>query len=76
MDSGCSTLHYNITSNCGSCINTTAVTTTSVACSISVADNMTQCSFGVQSVVCANISGVLSTPLDVTLKGIIYLHIE
>jgi hypothetical protein len=30
---------------------------------------MTQCSFGVQSVVCATLSGVPSTPLDVTLKG-------
>jgi hypothetical protein len=55
----------------------TSVTATSVACSISVGDNiilidnMTQCSFGVQSVVCATLSGVPSTPLNVTLKGII-----
>ena len=78
VDSDCSTLNYNIMSNCGSCINTTATTTTSVACSISVnvTDSITQCSFGVQSVVCGNVSGVPSTPLDMTLQGIFYSHIE
>ena len=75
VDSDCSTFQYNITSNCGNCVNTTAVNTTSVTCAISLSsadNNVMQCSFSIQSVVCANISGVPSTPLDVTLKGSYY----
>ena len=81
VDSDCSALHYSITtSNCGTCANTTERTVTSTVCSIdlsAVADNTMQCSFGIQTVVCNNISGNLSTQVDVTLTGlgILIIHL-
>ena len=66
-ESNCSTLQYNIDSDCGICTNTV---TTFATCSIdlsAITNNM--CTFAIQSVVCGNISGILSDPLSITLKG-------
>ena len=71
VESNCSTLHYNIMSNCGTCPHTIESTANSVTCFIDLsasAGNITLCAFGVQSVICANISGNFSTPLNLTLK--------
>ena len=74
MDSDCSgMLQYNIMSNCGTCAGgTTDGTVTSVTCSIDLPAVTDKCSFGIQSVICTNMSGVSSTPLNITLKGICY----
>ena len=69
VSSNCSILQYNITSNCGTCADIIASSTSSVSCSINLSVNMMPCSFGIQSVICTNMSGNLSTPLLVTLKG-------
>ena len=61
-------------SNCGTCLGITDKSVTSANCSIdltTVTDDVMLCYFSVSSTICANanISGNLSTPLDVMLKG-------
>ena len=70
MDSDCSSLQYNITSNCGTCADTIDGKFTSVTCSIDLSAVTGECSFGIQSVVCTSISGISSIPLNIKLKGI------
>lgn len=74
VDSNCSTLQYNIiASSCGVCADNNIIlmnsTASSVTCFISLSVNMMRCSFGIQSVICTDVSGNLSTPLIVTPKG-------
>ena len=73
VESNCSALQYIIESDCGTF--TTAVTTSTLAtCSFdlsAIADSM--CTFTIRSVVCGNISGILSDPLSITLKGTVYM---
>ena len=74
-ESNCSTLQYSIESDCGTF--TTAVTTsTQATCSVdlsAIADSM--CTFAIRSVVCGNISGILSDPLSITLKVTVYIYV-
>ena len=69
VQAGCSTLQYNIESNCGTCQSTML---SSATCSFELPTNsndITVCNFAVQSTICANsIIGSLSTPVRVTLK--------
>ena len=60
----CLSLHYVITSNCGSCPNTTVMTT--ITCrGVLVGE---QCTFTLRSGVCSSIVGNAST-ISVDLKG-------
>lgn len=56
VDSNCSTLKYNVESNCGTCPDIVEKTVNSATCSIdlsAVTNNMMLCSFGVLNVICA-----------------------
>ena len=69
VQQNCSTLQYGIESNCGTCTNDPP-TLTSATCSFELsAISGGLCNFSVQSTVCGNITGSLSTPIRVTLKG-------
>ena len=64
--SDCLTLHYNIlATNCGSCPTTT--TNTTVTCT-DVPTDGSMCTFAVQTVVCGDIVGNMSTPFSVSLS--------
>ena len=65
----CSTLQYNIESNCGTC-RPTILSSSSATCSFELPINSNDvCNFAVRSTICANsIIGSLSTPVRVTLK--------
>ena len=61
----CPAIHYNIlASNCGSCPTTT--NHTNVTCT-DVPTNDSICTFAVQTVVCGNIAGNISDPINITL---------
>ena len=67
----CSTLQYNIESNCGTCINhQPTMLMSSATCSFELPiDSNDVCNFAIQSTICTNsIIGSLSTPVRVTLK--------
>ena len=70
VDSSCSRRlsHYRAVSDCGTCPNRVDKMATSATCSIAFTD-VVLCSFSIQSVICANLAGNLSPPLNVTLKG-------
>ena len=77
VQSNCSTLQYNIDSDCGTCLDVIEKTVNLVTCSFdlsAVIESTMLCSFGISSVICGNISGNLSAPLDVILKGIGIKH--
>ena len=60
----CPAIHYNISaSNCGSCPTTTNHTT--VTCT-DVPTVGSVCTFAVQTVVCGNVTGNYSSPVEVT----------
>ena len=62
----CPSLHYNIlATNCGSCPTTT--TNTTVTCT-DVPTNGSMCTFAVQTVVCGDIVGNMSTQFSVSLS--------
>ena len=66
-DTNCSHLHYNITSDCGSCPSVTNETI--ATCSVlQLTTNATECHFRVSSVVC-DILGDPSSLVAVILKG-------
>ena len=68
VEPGCSSLQYRTESDCGTCTSD-PLTTTFVTCSIAaITDNV--CSFSVRSVVCNNITGSWSSPVNVNLKGV------
>ena len=67
VTTNCSAIHYIIESDCGSCHNTTSLT--SVDCSIMPITISRSCEFAVKSVVCGNIVGNSSNIVFVTLKG-------
>ena len=61
-------IHYNImASNCGSCPTTTNHTT--VTCSDLPTEQNTFCTFALQTVICGNITGILSNPINVSLSA-------
>ena len=61
----CPSLHYNIlASNCGSCPTTT--NHTNVTCT-DVPTDGSECIFAVQTVVCGNISGNFSSPININV---------
>ena len=61
----CPAIHYNIlASNCGSCPTTTNHTT--VTCT-DVPINQSTCTFAVQTVLCGNLIGNLSDPINTTI---------
>ena len=65
----CASVQFAIISNCGNCPNMTSLTT--VACSdvqLLSTDAFT-CSFQVKSVLCGNIVGNLSAPVNAILKS-------
>ena len=69
VEPSCSTLQYRIESNCGIC-TTNSQLTASATCSIemsTITDNV--CKFSVKSVVCNDITGSMSVPVNVSLKG-------
>ena len=67
VESNCSTLQYSIESDCGTCTNTEMTLAT---CSVDLsAITYDMCNFAIQSVVCGNVSGILSDPLSITMKG-------
>ena len=69
----CSTLQYELQSNCGMCTNNPNMLTSAV-CSFelsAIANGV--CNFTVRSTVCGNIMGRLSSPVLVTLRGMLYL---
>ena len=72
IQSNCSSLQYGTESDCGSCSDEsqTVLNQTSKTCIVEQ-PNMDErvCSFAVNSVICRNISGSFSTPVNVTLKG-------
>ena len=60
----CPAIHYNIlASNCGSCPTTT--NHTNVTCT-EVPTNGSNCTFAVQTVVCGNLAGNASEPINIT----------
>lgn len=64
----CKSLSYQISSDCGSCTETT--NTTTVNCSVgAITHETSNCTFSVQSVVCGR-TGAANRPVIVTLKGI------
>lgn len=65
--STCASLLYEINTDCGICIAVTNLT--DVSCSINVHDSPKVCSFQVRSIVCGNIAGMWSNPVNITLKG-------
>ena len=67
--SNCSTLQYNITSDCGTCYTFTNATT--ATCSdLQLTTNAVLCHFRVSSRAC-DLVGNSSSPIAVTLKGIL-----
>ena len=63
----CPAIHYNIlASNCGSCPTTT--NHTNVTCTDVPTEQNTFCAFALQTVVCGNITGILSNPISVSLS--------
>ena len=67
----CAAIHYRIESDCGSCVNISYTTLTTISCSIEVSTSAHMCTFAVRSIVCGNISSELSNHIEVVLKGII-----
>lgn len=69
VDAQCDTVSYNIiSSNCGRCPTATANTT--VTCTdIVIVASMQVCTFIVQTVVCGNLTGNRSYPINVILKS-------
>ena len=65
----CPSLHYDITSNCGLCPNTTR--DTRVVCTDIVSVGSGQCWFIVQAVVCGRIMTNDTASVQITVKGII-----
>ena len=68
----CSTLRYLIESDCGTCpVN--SVATTSATCSFQLpltsASGPNFCNFSVRSIICNDVIGSKSIPVNVTLKG-------
>ena len=63
----CPAIHYNIlASNCGSCPTTTSHT--NVTCTDVPIEQNSFCTFALQTVVCGNITGILSNPISVSLS--------
>ena len=78
IQSNCSSLQYGIESDCGSCSegSQTFLNQTSKTCIVEQPNtDERMCSFAVNSVICRNISGSFSTPVNVTLKGKILVRI-
>jgi hypothetical protein len=70
--SNCQTLQYNIETDCGNC-SSNPQSATSVICSFdlsSIINNV--CSFSVGTVICDDIAGNFSEPINITLKGLQY----
>ena len=70
-NSNCSSLQYNITSDCGTCPLVSSITDTKATCSdLELTTNASECYFNVSSVatVCDLLSGA-SSSVAVTLKG-------
>ena len=69
MDVLCDSVFYNIiSSNCGRCPR--ATTNTTVTCTnVVVLTSGQVCTFTVQTVVCGNLTGNMSHPVYVILKG-------
>lgn len=63
----CTSLLYEINTDCGICITITNLT--DISCSINVHDLPKVCSFRVRSIVCGNITGMWSNPVNMTMKG-------
>ena len=63
----CPDIHYNIlASNCGSCPTTT--NHTNVTCTDVPTEHNAFCAFGIETVVCGDIAGILSNPISVSLS--------
>ena len=71
----CTALHYHISSsNCGRCPNNVTHTSHDVTCT-DVVVNESVCSLAIQAVVCDTITGNVSIPVFVLLKGMHILHL-
>ena len=69
----CLTVHYVIiATNCGSCQNST--TFTNATCTYNVPTEDIPCSFAIKTVICETITGKISDPLYVRLKGNIIIY--
>ena len=66
-DINCSSLVYNITSDCGTCLFVTSETITNCS-DLQLTTSAMECHFSVSSVVC-DLSGDPSSPVAVMLKG-------
>ena len=68
----CASLQYEISSTCGV---SNITNTTSALCSIddTMSHDARECSFKIRSIVCNNLTGRWSDPINVTLKGKICL---
>ena len=65
----CTSISYQISSDCGSCPETTSTTT--VNCSVgAITHEASNCTFSVRSVVCGR-TGEANRPIIVTLKGMV-----
>ena len=63
----CPAIHYNIlASNCGSCPTTT--NHTNVTCTDIPIEHNAFCVFGIETVVCGDIAGILNNPISVSLS--------
>ena len=69
VEPNCSTLQYELQSNCGTCTNNPDMPPSAV-CSFELsAISNGVCNFAVQSTICGNIVGLLSSSILVTLRG-------
>ena len=65
----CSTLRYFIESDCGTC-PMNPVATTSASCSFQLPlTSANFCNFSVRSIICNDVIGSKSIPVNITLKG-------
>ena len=71
LGSNCTSVIYDVASDCGSCPTTTRTPT--AICSVNqLSRNASSCTFNVNSVICAN-SGEMSEAIEATLKGLIII---
>ena len=70
VEPNCSTLQYELQSNCGTCTNNPNNLLPSAVClfELSAISNGI-CNFAVQSAICGNLVGLLSSSILVTLRG-------
>ena len=68
LDYSCPSIHFIITSDCGSCMNTLYETSSSTVCSVTVSTTAEMCTFAVRSIVCRNIMSTQSNEVKVMLK--------